>query len=99
MIDARTNLPENAITQVIVQCNLNDLRDLLAEAVTMNAHSEKEPEDKPEYLNTDQTAKCLQVDRSTLWRWAKNKYLCPVKVGHKLLYKVADVERILKIEN
>ena len=33
MIDPRTNLPENAHAQVVVQCTMDDLRDLLNEAV------------------------------------------------------------------
>lgn len=99
MIDPRTNLPENARTQVVIQCTMDDLRDLLHEAVLLNANSERETEQEPEYITTDQTAERLQVNRSTLWRWNRNKYLCPVKVGRKSLYRMADVNRILKIEN
>lgn len=76
---------------------MDDLRDLLNEAVLLNVGSEREQE--PEYLTTDQTAERLQVNRSTLWRWNRDKYLCPVKVGRKSLYRMADVERILKIES
>ena len=92
MINELTNLPENA--KVMVQCDLNDLRELLREAV----FTASTPNEEPEFLTTDQTAKRLKVDRSTLWRWHRNKYLCHCKVGHKTLYRTADVERILKIE-
>lgn len=99
MIDPRTNLPENAHAQVLIQCTMADLRDLLNEAVLLNANNEREqPEQEPEYLTTDQTAERLQVNRSTLWRWNRDKYLCPVKVGRKSLYRLTDVKRILKIE-
>lgn len=97
MINERTNLPENA--KVMVQCDLNDLRDLLREAVlTANTPNGNPTSEEPEFLTTDQTAKRLKVDRSTLWRWHRNKYLCHCKVGHKTLYRTADVERLLKIE-
>lgn len=98
MINARTNLPENANTQIVVQCTIDDLRDLLHEAVLLNADNGKDTQKETEYLTTDQTAERLHVNRSTLWRWNKDKYLCPIKVGHKTLYRVSDVERILKIE-
>jgi len=100
MIDARTNLPENANTQVVVQCSMNDLRDLLREAVLLNdeKQSAATPTDETEYLTTDQTATRLGVNRSTLWRWHKDGYLCHSKVGHKCLYKATDVASILKIE-
>lgn len=99
MINARTNLPENAQTQIVVQCSMSDLRDLLNEAVLLNAGKESDTTTETEYLTTDQTAERLHVNRSTLWRWNKDKYLCPIKVGHKTLYRVSDVERILKIES
>jgi len=99
MIDTRTNLPENANTQVVVQCSMNDLRDLLREAVLLKEEqSAATPTDETEYLTTDQTATRLGVNRTTLWRWHKDGYLCHNKVGHKCLYRMADVERILKIE-
>lgn len=79
---------------------MDDLRDLLNEAVLLTANNEREQqEQEPEYLTTDKTAERLQVNRSTLWRWNRDKYLCPVKVGRKSLYRLADVERILKIES
>lgn len=99
MISARTNLPENANTQIVVQCTIDDLRDLLHEAVLLKADKEKDTKPETEYLTTEQTAERLHVNRSTLWRWNKDKYLCPIKVGHKTLYRYNDVERILQIES
>lgn len=56
-------------------------------------------ENKPEvYLTAEETAKRLQVDRSTLWRWNKEVYLVSTKVGSKVRYKLSDVERIQKGE-
>lgn len=56
-------------------------------------------ENKPEvYLTAEETAKRLQVDRSTVWRWNKEGYLVSTKVGSKVRYKLSDVERIQKGE-
>ena len=37
----------------------------------------------------------LGVCDTTLWLWAKNNYLKPVKAGRKVLYRKGDVERFL----
>ena len=55
--------------------------------------AKQEPE---QYLTRKQAAKTLNVDLSTLWRWNKESYLCAVEVGGKRLYKLSDINRILK---
>lgn len=47
------------------------------------------------YLTRDQVLDKLNVDPSTLWRWAKRGYLVPVKVGGENRYKSTDIDRIL----
>ena len=69
------------------------------ERVVQNAIDKllEQRENKPEvYLTAEETAKRLQVDRSTLWRWNKEGYLVSAKVGSKVRYKLSDVERIQK---
>ena len=71
------------------------------ERVVQNAIDKllEQRENKPEvYLTAEETAKRLQVDRSTLWRWNKEGYLVSNKVGSKARYKLSDVERIQKGE-
>lgn len=56
-------------------------------------------ENKPEtYLTAEETAKRLNVDRSTLWRWNKEGYLLTIKIGSKVRYKLSDVERLQRGE-
>lgn len=50
---------------------------------------------KEMYVTPDEASGQLHVDRSTLWRWAKNGYLIPVEVGGKRLYKQSDIDIIL----
>jgi len=33
------------------------------------------------FLTTKQMAEKLQINRTTLWRWEKNGYLIPLKIG------------------
>ena len=47
------------------------------------------------YLSRAETCDYLQVDQSTLWRWANRGYLMPVEMGGKRLYKLSDLKRIL----
>ncbi|MEA4886374.1 MAG: helix-turn-helix domain-containing protein [Bacteroides graminisolvens] len=47
------------------------------------------------YLRPKEASRVLQVDLSTLWRWAKNGYLTPVELGGKRLYKQSDIDAIL----
>lgn len=47
------------------------------------------------FVTPDEASTQLRVDRSTLWRWAKNGYLIPAEVGGKRLYKQSDIDAIL----
>ena len=37
----------------------------------------------------------LGVSRSTLWRWAQDGYLTPLKVGVQVRYRLSDINAIL----
>jgi hypothetical protein len=50
------------------------------------------------YPSTEQVAKILNVDRSTLLRWKKRGYLVPVEIGGQRRYRMSDINRILGIE-
>lgn len=47
------------------------------------------------YVKPKEASGQLQVDLSTLWRWAKAGYLVPIEVGGKRLYKQSDIDAIL----
>ena len=54
-------------------------------------------EEPEQYLTRKQTAKMLDVDLSTLWRWdTQLDYLHPIEIGGKRKYKLSDVNKILK---
>jgi len=56
-------------------------------------YEKKEPEEQ--YLTRKEVSKILNIDPSSLWRWDKQKYLCPVSVGGKRFYRLSDVNKIL----
>ncbi len=47
------------------------------------------------YPNRQKVAEILDVDLSTLHRWAKRGLLVPIEIGGKRRYKMSDVRRML----
>lgn len=47
------------------------------------------------YPSREKVAEILDVDLSTLWRWAKRGLLVPISIGGKRRYKMSDVRRLL----
>jgi len=71
---------------------LETMRNVTAEIIERYEKKEQ-PE---EYITRKQTAKKLDVNPSTLWRWERENYLVPIRVGGKVRYRLSDVERIMK---
>lgn len=46
-------------------------------------------------VSTEEAARMLGKDKTTLWRWAKEGYLVPVKVGRSNRYKIEEIKAIL----
>lgn len=47
------------------------------------------------YPSREKVAEMLDVDLSTLWRWAKRGLLVPIEIGGKRRYRMSDVRRML----
>lgn len=86
-------------TNVSLTVSLNDLMQLLTTAIE-KAKAELEQTiiaEKTElYLTPEKVAEMLDVDRSTLWRWNKRKYLTTIDIGGKRRYRMSDVRQLLK---
>ena len=48
-----------------------------------------------ELLTKEETRRKLGVSVTTLWRWAQDGYLTPVKVGVQVRYRLSDINAIL----
>ena len=87
-------IESEANVQIVV--TLSDLKEF-ALAVASEVIADKEAEKKEErYLTPDVVADMVGVSKNTLWRWEKEKYLIPFKVGRKSRYKLSDVKSILE---
>ena len=73
-----------------------DAKDLKEFANTIAAETAErlEREQADMQITPTQAANMLGVDRSTLWRWGRENYLVPVKVGAKCFYWLSEVKRI-----
>ncbi|KAA6321069.1 hypothetical protein EZS27_029237 [termite gut metagenome] len=85
--DVNITLKAGELIEAIDYC-VNRTRKELEQQIT-DANTES-------YPSAEQTAKILNVDRSSLWRWAKSGYLTPIEVGGKRRYKMSDIKRILE---
>lgn len=92
----------NAITSGEPGVTIAITTDQLKEAMTYfyeetQARTQKALEanrEKPT-ITREEAAKILNVTVQTLWRWAKEGILTPVKIGTKVLYRATDIEKML----
>ena len=86
----------NTDANISVVVSVADLK-VFALCVVTEAMAAKEAEKKEEkYLTPDVVADMVGVSKNTLWRWEKEKYLIPFKIGRKSRYKLSDVKSILE---
>lgn len=55
---------------------------------------ERQVQDSRTLLSRKETCEYLGVCEATLWKWAKRKYLVPIKTGTKVRYRKSDLDRI-----
>lgn len=88
-------ISENNIT---VSVGIADLKEF---ALDIILQTKRELEDlviaqKSEtYISRQRACEMLDVDSTTLWRWAKRNYLIPATVGGKKRYKMSDINKML----
>ena len=86
-------MASNANIQVVV--GLQDLKEFMYEVLGEAGFTKQEREDV--LLTPNEVSKTLGVDKTTLWRWEKNKQLVPIRIGCKVRYKSSDVEQIKRV--
>ena len=81
------NVEEQLQTKQFIQYQLNkeDLETVLGSLV------EKIISRYEAAKRIKQVAKRLNVDPSTLWRWERDGYLIPTRLGRKVLYNESDL--------
>lgn len=83
-----------ANVQVVV--TLADLKEFALNVVAETMAAKEAEKKQEKYLTPDDVADMVGVSKNTLWRWERDKYLIPIKVGRKSRYKLSDVNKILE---
>ena len=85
---------------VSITVTADDLRVFLAEVAQEVMNKEKAAEaarNADETMTQKEVCKFLNVSKSTLWRWERDKYLLPTgRMGRSPQYLKSDVQRIKK---
>lgn len=80
---------------VSVVVSVADLKEF-AMSVFAEAMAARQEKKEETYLTPDEVAEKLGVSTNTLWRWNRDKYLMPIKMGRKSRYKLSDVEKLME---
>ena len=88
------NLIESG-ANVAITVTPTDLKEFALNIIEQ-AQMAKAKEETEQYLSPNEASKTLKVSINTLWRWNKEKYLCPIKVGHRSLYKLSEITKLME---
>ena len=92
------SLLENGQPNIVVQVSGRDLLEFteaLVQRACESRESLREIQEGEVYLSKKEVKDLLGVCDTTLWHWDRSHYLSPVRVGRKIMYKKADVHRLL----
>ena len=88
-----TEISSNSQIQLVL--NKADLKELFLE---WKEESELNRKKETETLLTpDEVGSKYRIAKVTLWRWAKDRLLKPVKMGRKSFYRQSDIERVFDL--
>lgn len=82
-----------------IMCDEAQLRKIVADTVRQvinQAKAEAEAAKEMATLTREEVTKLLNVTKPTLWRWEKEGYLIPKKVGKRVLYLRSEVEAMVR---
>ena len=88
------NLIESG-ANVAITVTPTDLKEFALNIIEQ-AQMAKAKEETEQYLSPKEASKTLKVSINTLWRWNKEKYLCPIKVGHRSVYKLSEITKLME---
>ena len=75
--------------------NSADLKELFLEW-EKEKDSQIQAVKEDQYLSPNETVTILRISKPTLWRWEKQGFLVPTKIGGKKYFRKSDVDTLLK---
>lgn len=86
----------NAVVNIVVSADdLKEFRLSIIEDVRTEIKNQVSRNDEKKSLTPKEVCQRLQITRSSLWRWEREKMLVPVRVGGKVRYRSSDIEKLL----
>lgn len=73
----------------------DDLESVIYKIIQDKGEKSKSKKDE-EFLTIKEVIRKLGVSRTTLWRWEKNGYLTPIRVGNKVRYNSSEINKLFK---
>ena len=89
---------ESGITGLTLSLKIEDLREfayLLIEKTKQQLLPVMVSASHENLLTKKEVLEKFDVCHTTLWNWERKGYLIPVKIGRKISYRQADLERII----
>lgn len=86
----------NSDANILVTVSVADLKEFAVSVVNETIAAQKEAHVEESYLSPDDVSQMIGVSKNTLWRWEKESYLRPIKVGRKSRYRLSDVKMVLE---
>ena len=82
--------------QIITIEDLENFKiELIGEINEIKKIIQKQGAKTNETVTANQACEMLSITLPTLWRWEKEKYLVPQRIGKKRIYLKSEVEKLL----
>jgi hypothetical protein len=73
-----------------------ELKEFARDIISEFMEGYQTPKDEDTLFTPEQAAAKIQTTKVTLWRWAKQGYLSPIRVGGKVFYKESDIKKLME---
>ncbi len=88
------------VGNVAIMVNAVDLKEFFLDCQKEHDEEKKrlqeEADKNKQLISVGKVREMLGCSRATLWRWSKENYLKPIKIGNKVRYRLGDVLKIRK---
>ncbi|MFP7656131.1 helix-turn-helix domain-containing protein [Chryseobacterium proteolyticum] len=74
---------------------IQQLKDSLIPELTAKIYKELNIKQPTEYLTRDEVCKMLKIDKTTLWRWTKEKKIPSYGIGNRVYFIREEVDQVL----
>ena len=82
-------------TNVSITVTPIDLKEFAMFLIEQAQVNEREKAQEEQFLTSDEVSAKIGVSKNTLWRWEKESYLMPIRIGRKPLYKLSEINALL----